>query len=114
MFEAHSHVRMRMMKYIAAILVGWVGGAAAAIGVDPAASLAGNLGILALWPLGLILGHHSVLFTALLVIAVAQLVLVVVLRHGLPAAAPVASTFLLFGISSGVAATNLITLGSQI
>jgi hypothetical protein len=103
-----------MMKYITAILIGWIGGATVSIGIDPVADIADNIGILAFWPVGLLLGYHSFLLSTFLVTAVIQLATVTAYRRKLPTAVPAISSFLLVFVASCVGTINLMTLGSQI
>lgn len=105
---------MGMMRHITAILIGWIGGASVSIVIDPIASFADNLGLLALWPVGMMIGHHSVLLSALLVLALGQFALVMLLEKNVPPLLRPGSTLILFALASSVGAMNLISVGWQI
>ena len=105
---------MKIMKYVLAIVIGWIAGAAISIAVDPVAIFADNAGLLLLWPGGIVMGHHSVVLTLLLVVSIAQLPAVLFCGNRIPSLLKPLSVLILLAGASFVGSANLITLGSQI
>lgn len=105
---------MKIMQYILAIVIGWIAGVVLSITFEPVANLADNAGLLVFWPVGIVMGHHSAVISALLVFSALQFPVVLFCGKRIPSRLRLVSVFVLLAGASFAGATNLIALGSQI